>query len=139
MGDLVVFVKNYFRNMVLNIAYKSQQIQILKNKSNKNEKRIQDKNNQSKSNNNTSAQRSNQQIQIILRSFITHREKTPILNPGYLDEVKRNDNTRILFMNLHSLRPSNDDKINMLIHECQKRTIDAMILSKTNIKQTRSN
>ena len=69
-----------------------------------------------------------------MRSFITYREKIPILNPRYLDEVKRNENTRILVINPYGLRLSNDNKINMLIHECQNRTIDAMILSETNIK-----
>ena len=69
-----------------------------------------------------------------MRSFITHHEKIQILNPGYLDKVKRNENTRILVINPYSLRLSNDDKINMLIHKCQNRTIDAMILSETNLK-----
>ena len=46
---------------------------------------------------------------------------------------------RILTLNLYGIRPSNNNKLNMLIDICLKYKIDAMILSKTNAKQTSSN
>ena len=72
--------------------------------------------------------------QTSIHSFIDQEEDKFISNPGYIDLIKNTSNIRILTLNPNSLRLSNDDKINMLIDPCNKYSIDAMILSETNIK-----
>ena len=64
-----------------------------------------------------------------MQQFINQLIRIVILYKGYIDNIKQVNNTRLLIINPHSIRPSNEEKINMLIHSYESNQIDGLILS----------
>ena len=61
------------------------------------------------------------------------------MNKAYTDEIKNSNNIRLLIINPNSMRLSNEEKVNMLLHSCKEKQIDRIIMSKVNTKWLTSN
>ena len=68
-----------------------------------------------------------------IQYFMNH-QSLYIYHRGYIDNIKMKTNTRILLLNSYRYRPSNNEKINMLIPSCQKYQIDMYLLNEVNTK-----
>ena len=56
--------------------------------------------------------------QINIQFFMQQRMQNRVIrNEGYIDRIKKLENTRILILNLKGLRCSNDNKIQILINK----------------------
>ena len=54
------------------------------------------------------------------------------MNRRYANSMKREDNTRILTIHLSRLKPSNNEKINMLKNSSQQLKSNKVIMSRVN-------
>ena len=80
-------------------------------------------------------QRMNQPIQQSIIMYLQNLTKN-IRNKGYINTVKALFNTRILSINTGEFKPSNEEKIQMIIEACEQLSIDILLLNETNIKWT---
>ena len=78
---------------------------------------------------------SNNQSQQIIEQYTQLSIRIAIINREYIDESKLVKNTRLLILNLSGIRPTNEEKINMLAHSCKEKQIDGVIISQVNTKQ----
>ena len=78
-------------------------------------------------------QRTNQLIQQSIMIYVKQPSKT-IRNKGYIDTLKALFNTRILSINTCGFKPSNTEKIQMMIDKCEKLAIDILLLNEMNTK-----
>ena len=77
----------------------------------------------------------NQTIQIIITMYLENQNKT-MRNEGYIDTNKAPFNIRILLLIMRGFKPSNEEKIQMIIESCDRMSIDIMLLNETNTKWT---
>ena len=63
-------------------------------------------------------------------------ERQEIKFRGYINQQKRENNTRILCLNANGMRYRNNQKIVQLVEFCKQYKLDITIITETNIKQT---
>ena len=80
-------------------------------------------------------QRTNQSIQQSIMMYLEQPERN-IRNKGYINTVKASFNTRILSINTCGFKPSNEEKIQMMINIYKRLSIDILLLNETNMKWT---
>ena len=78
-------------------------------------------------------QENNQPIQQSIIIYLQNLTKN-IRNKRYIDTVKVPFNTRILSINTDRFKPSNEEKIQMIIEVCERLSIDILLLNETNTK-----
>ena len=54
---------------------------------------------------------------------------------GYIDNPKKIENTRFLYMNVNGMRSCNEEKIPYFVEACNLYRVECFILTKMNIKQ----
>jgi len=77
----------------------------------------------------------NQTIQQTITMYLENQNKI-MRNEGYIDTNKAPLNIRILLINVLGFKPSNEEKIKMMIESCGSMSIDIMLLNETNTKWT---
>ena len=77
--------------------------------------------------------RNNQLIQQSIMMYLQNPTKN-IRNKGYIDTVKVPFNTRILLINTGRFKPSNEEKIQIMIEVYERLSINILLLNETNTK-----
>ena len=77
-------------------------------------------------------------VQTSMNNFTT-RIIPPIQNEGYVDNIKNNENTRILSLNPRGINPWNNYRMEMLLESYETYQIDVLLLCETQVKWTASN
>ena len=62
-----------------------------------------------------------------------------IQHKGYVDNIKINENIRVLSINPRGINPWNNYRMEMLLESCKKYQIDILLLCETQVKWTASN
>ena len=80
-------------------------------------------------------QGNNQLIQQSIMMYLQNPTKN-IRNKEYIDIVKAPFSTRILSINIGRFKPSNEEKIQMMIEVCEQLSINILLLNETHTKWT---
>ena len=96
------------------------------------------KQNQQENNSNSNEENNHHRNQITITEFNTNRFK-PITKPGYIDQIKKVEITRLLSINANSFKLSNREKINQSITNKTKLVLDRVFITEPNAKWSASN
>ena len=72
--------------------------------------------------------------QTSVTQFINQPNLLLIIKPGYIDNPKKIQNTRFLYMNMNGIRSYNEEKIQYFIEACNLYRVDYFMSTKMNIK-----